>query len=248
MSGRAPKGVVIGVGAAGGLGGALARKFAAEGRHVLVAGRTLEKVSRVAARIEEDGGSATAVQTDATSAEDVGVLFDLALRDDDLGAPADLVAFNVGNNMPRSRLEVTPEVFEKFWRTNCLAGFLVAREAAARFAPLGRGTVIFTGATGSLRGAAGYAHFASSKAGLRMIAQSMAREFGRKGIHVAHVIIDGAIDGERLQTRFPEFLEMKGPGGALKIEAIAETYWHIHQQHPSAWTHEVDLRPFKESF
>ncbi|MFM8941083.1 MAG: SDR family NAD(P)-dependent oxidoreductase [Phenylobacterium sp.] len=139
MSGRAPKAVVIGVGAAGGLGGALARKFAAEGRHVLVAGRTLEKVSRVAARIEEDGGSATAVQTDATSAEDVGVLFDLALRDDDLGAPADLVAFSVGNNMPRSRLEVTPEVFEKFWRTNCLAGFLVAREAAARFAPLGRG-------------------------------------------------------------------------------------------------------------
>jgi NAD(P)-dependent dehydrogenase (short-subunit alcohol dehydrogenase family) len=145
-------------------------------------------------------------------------------------------------------LEIGSDTFEAFWRMNCFGGFLVGREAAKRMSPLGRGTILFTGATGSLRGSAGFAHFAASKAGLRMVAQSMAREFGPQGLHIAHIIIDGGIDGERLRTRFAEFMASKGADGVLNINAIAEAYWQIHLQHPSAWTHELDLRPFKEAF
>lgn len=131
---------------------------------------------------------------------------------------------------------------------NTLGGFLVGREAARRFVPLGRGSILFTGATGSLRGMPGYAHFAASKAGLRMISQSMAREFGPQGIHVAHVIADGAIDGERVRTRFPGIADELGEDGMLGTDAIAETYWQLHIQHRSAWTQELDVRPFKEKF
>jgi NAD(P)-dependent dehydrogenase (short-subunit alcohol dehydrogenase family) len=122
------------------------------------------------------------------------------------------------------------------------------REAARRLVPLGRGTLIFTGASASLRGKPGYAQFAASKAGLRAIAQSMAREYGPLGIHVAHVIVDGAIDGQLIRDRFPQAIERLGEDGLLGIEAIADAYWHLHRQHRSAWTHEIDLRPFKESF
>jgi NAD(P)-dependent dehydrogenase (short-subunit alcohol dehydrogenase family) len=240
--------VVIGVGPVDGLGAGIARKFAAEGHHVLVAGRTIEKIQRVAEVIRGAGGLVTAVQTDSSVEADVTRLFDLAMQDNAEGTPADLVAFNAGNNQPTPLLELSPQTFESFWRMNCLGGFVVAREAAKRFAPLGRGTVIFTGASGSLRGMPGYAHFAASKAGLRMVAQSFAREFGPKGVHVAHVIIDGGIDGERLRTRFPEFYQRNGKDGVLAIDEIAQTYWQLYQQGASAWTHELDLRPFKESF
>ena len=130
----------------------------------------------------------------------------------------------------------------------CFAGFLVGREAARRLVPLGRGTVIFTGASASLRGKSGYAHFAAAKAGLRMIAQSMAREYGPQGLHIAHVVIDGGINGHRLRSRVPEVIRQRGEDGLLSIDAIAETYWQIHCQPPSAWTHETDLRPLKEPF
>jgi len=245
---KSPKAVVIGVGPVDGLGGGLARKFAAKGRHVLVAGRTPEKIERVAQVIQHEGGRATAVRVDATVEADVARLFDCALQEDADSGPADLIVFNAGNNQPIPFLELTTETFEAFWRMNCLGGFIVAREAARRLAPLGRGTVLFTGASGSLRGAVGFAHFSSSKAGLRMLAQSLAREFGPKGLHVAHVIIDGGIDGERLRTRFSHFYEDKGDDGVLALDAIAETYWQLHLQHPSAWTQELDLRPFKEPF
>ena len=138
--------------------------------------------------------------------------------------------------------------FEDFWRSNTLGGFLVGREAARRFVPLGRGSVFFTGATGSLRGMPGFAHFAASKAGLRMISQSMAREFGPLGLHVAHVIVDGAISGERVLSLFPGISARLGENGMLETAAIAETYWQLHLQHPSAWTQELDVRPFKEHF
>jgi NAD(P)-dependent dehydrogenase (short-subunit alcohol dehydrogenase family) len=115
-------------------------------------------------------------------------------------------------------------------------------------APLGRGSILFSGATGALRGMPNFAHFASSKAGLRMLAQSMAREFGPLGLHVAHVVIDGGIDGERVHTRFTEHVKQKGPDGLLDIDAIADAFWSLHRQHRSAWTHELDLRPFKEAF
>ncbi len=152
------------------------------------------------------------------------------------------------HNRPVPFREVTAELFEAFWRVGCFSGFLVGREAARRMVPLGRGTVIFTGASGSLRGKAQYAQFAAAKAGLRMVAQSMAREFDPQGLHVAHVVVDGGIDGARLKTAIPEIVAARGQDGLLGVDAIAEMYWQIHRQPPSAWTQELDLRPFKEAW
>jgi NAD(P)-dependent dehydrogenase (short-subunit alcohol dehydrogenase family) len=240
--------VVVGVGAERGLGAALSRRFAAEGYHVLVAGRTPEKIAQVAKTIREKGGSAEPVTVDTTREDDVVRLFDRAMAPADGRDPADLVVFNAGNNQRIDFRELSAEQFEQFWRIGCFGGFLVGREAARRLAPLGRGTIIFTGASASLRGKPGFAHFAAAKAGLRMIAQSMAREYGPLGIHVAHVVIDGGIKGDRLLSRAPALIEKRGEDGLLGIEAVADTYWNIHRQQRSAWTHEVDLRPFKESF
>ncbi len=242
------KAVVVGVGAEDGLGAALCRCYATNGRHVLVAGRSLEKVEKVASSIRRGGGRATAYAVDATQEEDVVRLFDAAMTSDEDGAPADLVTFNVGRNQKIDFRQTDASVFEDFWRMNTLGGFLVGREAARRFAPLARGSVFFTGASGSLRGMPGFAHFAASKAGLRMISQSMAREFGPQGIHVAHVVVDGAIEGERVRSLFPGIVEQLGENGVLNTDAIAETYWQLHLQHPSAWTQELDVRPFKEKF
>jgi len=241
------KAVVVGVGAEDGLGAAISRCYAANGRHVLIAGRTLAKVEKVASAIRRDGGRATAHAVDTTQEEDVVRLFDAAMTNDE-GGPADLVTYNVGQNQKIDFRQMEVSAFESFWRVNTLGGFLVGREAARRFVPLGRGSVFFTGATGSLRGMPGFAHFGASKAGLRMISQSMAREFGPLGIHVAHVIVDGAIEGDRVRSLFPGIFEQLGENGALNTKAIAETYWQLHLQHPSAWTHELDVRPFKEKF
>jgi NAD(P)-dependent dehydrogenase (short-subunit alcohol dehydrogenase family) len=240
--------VVVGVGAERGLGAALCRRFAAEGYHVLVAGRTPEKITQVAKTICATGGSAEAITVDTTREDDVIRLFDGAMSPHNGRAAADVVIFNAGNNRRIDFKELSAEQFEEFWRIGCFAGFLVGREAARRLAPLGRGTIIFTGASGSLRGKPGFAHFASAKAGLRMIAQSMAREYGPLGIHVAHVVIDGGINGDRLLSRVPTLATERGEDGLLGIDAIADTYWSIHRQQRSAWTQEVDLRPFKESF
>ena len=244
----APTAVVIGVGAERGLGAALCRRFAAEGYHVLVAGRTPEKIAQVARTIVAADGRAEPVAADATREEDVARLFDRAMTAGDGRAPADLVVFNAGNNRRVDFRELSPQLFEEFWRVGCFGGFLVGREAARRLAPLGRGTVIFTGASASLRGKPGFAHFAAAKAGLRMIAQSMAREFGPQGLHVAHVVIDGGIDGDRLRRSGAALIAERGEDGLLGIEAIAEAYWQVHRQPRSAWTHELDLRPFKENF
>jgi len=243
-----PSAIVIGVGAQRGLGAALCRRFAAEGYHVLVAGRTPEKIEQVVRSIIETGGSAEAVPTDTTREADVVRLFDRAVSPPAGREPADLVVFNAGNNRRIDFREISAELFEEFWRVGCFGGFLVGREAARRLVPLGRGTVIFTGASASLRGKPGFAQFAAAKTGLRMIAQSMAREYGPHGIHVAHVVIDGGIDGERLRSRRPESIKQRGEDGLLNIDAIAEAYWQIHRQRPSAWTQEIDLRPFKEAF
>jgi NAD(P)-dependent dehydrogenase (short-subunit alcohol dehydrogenase family) len=240
--------IVIGVGAEQGLGAALCRRFAAQGYHVFVAGRTSGKIDQVAHTIARAGGSAEAIVTDTTSEDDVIRLFERAMAPLDSLKPVDLVAYNAGNNQRIDFREVTPKQFEDFWRVGCFGGFLVGREAARRLVPLGRGTVLFTGASASLRGKPGYAQFAAAKAGLRMIAQSMAREYGPQGIHVAHVIIDGGIDGERLRAFRPQMVKERGEDGMLNIDAIAEVYWQIHRQPRSAWTHEIDLRPFKEPF
>ena len=242
------KAVVLGVGAEQGLGAAAARRFAGEGYHVLVAGRTAGKIGKVVDGIRKAGGSATAVTVDGTQEAEVVALWDRAMADDADGTPADLVVFNMGNNAAVDIREMTAQHFEDSWRVGCFAGFLFAREAARRLAPLGRGTVIFTGASGSLRGRPRFAAFNATKGGLRLMVQSMAREFGPQGLHVAHVIIDGGIEGERLLSRMPDRKDKAGPDGLLGIEAIVENYWHIHRQPRSAWTHELDLRPYKETF
>ncbi|HXZ49789.1 MAG TPA: SDR family NAD(P)-dependent oxidoreductase [Usitatibacter sp.] len=240
--------LVVGVGAEQGLGAALCRRFASEGCHVLAAGRTAARIEQMAAAIRASGGSAEAVQADATSEAGVVRLFDRAMAPGAGRDPCDLVVFNAGINARIDFRELPAATFEDFWRVGCFGGFLVGREAARRLVPLGRGTVIFTGASASLRGRPGFAQFAAAKAGLRMIAQSMAREYGPAGIHVAHVVIDGGIDGERLRSRFPKIVEERGAEGLLDADAIAEAYWRLHVQPRRAWTHEIDLRPFKEPF
>ncbi len=242
------KAVVVGVGAEAGLGAALCRKFAAEGRHVLVAGRTPEKIERVVASIAGAGGAATAVPVDTTSEADVVALFDRASAEDADGGPADLVVYNAGNNARGNLTEMPAQFFEDVWRVVCLGGFLVGREAARRLVPQGRGTVLFTGATASVRSRPPFTAFASAKAALRAVAESMAREFGPQGIHVAHVIIDGGINGEKLRTAAPQMAEQRGDDGLLNPDAIAEVYWQLHRQHPTTWSFELDLRPSKEPF
>jgi NAD(P)-dependent dehydrogenase (short-subunit alcohol dehydrogenase family) len=243
-----PVAIVVGVGAELGLGAALCRRFAEGGHHVLVAGRSADKIEQVMRTIASKGGSAEAVLTDTTREQDVIRLFDLAMTSRAGLDALDLVAYNAGNNRKLDLRDLSADMFEEFWRIGCFGGFLVGREASRRLVPLGRGTILFTGASGSLRGKPGFAHFSAAKAGLRMLSQSMAREFGPQGIHVAHVVIDGGINGDRLRRNRPDVIMERGEDGLLGVDAIAETYWQIHRQARSAWTQEIDLRPFKESF
>jgi NAD(P)-dependent dehydrogenase (short-subunit alcohol dehydrogenase family) len=245
---KKPKAVVLGVGALRGIGGAASRRFAKEDYHVLVAGRTPQKIEAVVDAIRKDGGAATAFTVDGTKEDQVIRLFDAAMADDNDSGPADLFVFNMGNNAAVDFREMTAQHFEDSWRVGCFAGFLFGREAMRRLAPIGRGTVIFTGASGSLRGRPKFAAFNATKGGLRLLVQSMAREFGPQGIHVAHVIIDGGIEGDRLLSRTPDRAEKVGPDGLLKVDPIVDNYWHLHTQQRSAWTHELDLRPYKETF
>lgn len=240
--------IVIGVGAELGLGAALCRNFAANDYHVFVAGRSQDKLDVVTQTIAATEASAQSFAMDGTSEADIVRLFDTAMATSDTIDAPSLIVYNVGNNRHIPFRDLTAEQLEDFLRSGPVGGFLVGREAARRLTPLGRGTVIFTGASASMRGKPGFAHFSAAKAGLRMIAQSMAREFGPLGLHVAHVVIDGGIDGERMRSSRPQAVSERGENGLLNVDAIAEAYWQIHQQHPSAWTHELDLRPFKEPF
>ena len=243
-----PTALVVGVGAEQGVGAAVCRRFAAEGYHVLAAGRTRAKLDAVATTVLAAGGSIRPCVADATQEAAVIELFDLAMSPGEGFEPASVVVFNAGDNRMIDFREVDAALFEAFWRVGCFAGFLVGREAARRLVPLGRGTVIFTGASGSLRGKPGFAQFAAAKAGLRMIAQSMAREYGPMGLHVAHAIIDGGVAGTRLLTAAPRLAEIRGEDGLLDVDAIAEAYWQIHRQPRSTWSQEIELRPFKEPF
>ncbi|WP_199175929.1 SDR family NAD(P)-dependent oxidoreductase [Telmatospirillum siberiense] len=234
--------VVVGVGESRGLGAALARRFAGEGLRVIVAGRTSARIEEVARGIRDEGGRAEARTVDATSESDVVGLFEA------VGGDLELVAYNVGNNAMEPLLTLPAEVFERLWRQNALGGFLVGREAVRHMLPRGRGSVLFTGATASLRARPPFVAFASAKAALRAVAQGLAREFGPQGIHVAHVVIDGVIHGDYAEARFPDFVRAKGEDGLLEPDAIADSYWALHRQPNSAWTQELDLRPFKEPF
>lgn len=236
--------VVLGVGAAQGLGATVARRFAREGYVAVVAGRTGNNLDTVVRQIQEQGGTAHAVVTDAASEEQVTALL---ARAEQIG-PVAAAIYNAGGNNPNSSLKTSGTFFEEQWRVGTYGGFIFAREAVKAMLPRERGTLLFTGASASLRGRPNFVAFAAAKAGLRAVSQSFAREFGPKGIHVAHVVIDGAIDGHRVNTLVPQLAQMKGEDGLLDLEAIAESYWQLHLQHRSAWSQEIDLRPFKEPF
>jgi NAD(P)-dependent dehydrogenase (short-subunit alcohol dehydrogenase family) len=235
---------VVGVGAWAGLGAALGRRFARENLTVALTGRNVERVRAVAAEISQTGGRAHALPGDVSSAAD---LERLTAEVQALGSLR-IAVFNAGNSVRGTPLEITPEQFESTWRGSTYAGFLFTRATLPLLMTAGTGTLLFTGATGSIRGRGPFVAFAAAKAGLRSLAQSAAREYGPRGIHVAHIVIDGGIDGERLRTAAPQRATDAGVDGLLDPDAIAETYWQLHQQHRSAWTHEVDLRPYKESF
>lgn len=235
---------VVGVGASAGLGAAVARRFAQAGHVVALTGRNAERLRAVTAEIVDAGGRAHALAGDVSSAEDVGRL---ATEVKALGA-LHVAVFNAGNAVRGTPLELTPEQFESTWRGGTYAGFLFARATVPALLASGGGTLLFTGATASLRGRGPFVAFAAAKAGLRSVAQSLAREYGPQGIHVAHIVIDGGINGEKLRTAAPQRALEAGAHGLLAPDAIAETYWQLHLQHRSAWTHELDLRPYKEAF
>src|SRR5882757_546805 len=229
---------IAGVGASAGLGAAVARRFAAAGLIVALTGRNTERLRAVTAEIVGAGGQAYALPGDVSSADDVRRLIAAVAA---LG-PLRVAVFNAGNAVRGTPLELSPEQFESTWRGSTYAGFLFAREVLPGLIAAGGGSLLFTGATASLRGRGPFVAFASAKAGLRSIAQSAAREYGPQGVHVAHVVIDGGIDGERLRTNAPHRIAEAGAEGLLHPDAIAETYWQLHRQHRSAWTHELDLR------
>ncbi len=237
--------VVLGVGPQQGLGAALARRFAAEGLHVFIAGRTMDKLNEVAASIQQAHGKVTVVVADATKEEDVINLFNVITSESGV---LSIAACTVDSNIRAPLREMDQQTFTALWKQNCLAGFLFGREAIKVMEKQQQGTLFFTGATASLRAKPPFTGFAAAKAGLRALAQGMAREFSPSGIHVVHVIIDGVIDGDRARRQFPEYVAAKGTLGLLQLDAIADTYWALHCQHPSAWTHELDLRPFQEPF
>ncbi|MEI9992089.1 MAG: SDR family NAD(P)-dependent oxidoreductase [Rhizomicrobium sp.] len=239
-----PSILVVGVGASHGLGAAIARRFAAGGFSVAIAGRNREKLAQTEKELEESGTKVAAIVGDAAKAGDAARFVAAA---EQLG-PLRVVVHNAGSNNPAPFLNVAPEQFEQHWREHALGGFHVAQAAIPVFLEQGGGTLIFTGASGSLRGKANFAPFAAAKAALRATAQSIAREYGPKNIHVGHVVIDGGIEGDRLLSRVPQLKDQRGPDGLLKIDAIAEAYWTLHHQHRSAWTLELDLRPWAEPF
>ncbi len=242
MSG-APVALVVGAGDA--TGGAIARRFAREGLTAVVVRRTAAALEPLVAAIEADGGRAVAMATDARDEDAMVELF--ARVEADVG-PIGVAVFNVGANVPSPIRDETARKYRKIWELAALGGFLTGREAARVMVPRGAGTILFTGATASLRGGAGFAAFAGAKAALRALAQSMARELGPLGIHVAHVVVDGAIDTDFIRTQFPDRYAAKAQDGILSPDHIADAYWFLHNQPRDAWTHELDLRPWTEKF
>jgi NAD(P)-dependent dehydrogenase (short-subunit alcohol dehydrogenase family) len=237
--------VALVIGAGDATGGAIARRFAREGYAAAITrrARNLDALDSLAESIRADRGIAHPFGVDARDEVETVALFERIERE--IG-PLEVVVFNVGGNVRFEVTETTARVYRKVWEMAAFAGFLAGREAARYMLPRGRGTILFTGATASLRGGAGFSAFAGAKHALRALAQSLARELGPKGIHVAHVVIDGAIDTRWIKERFPERYALKARHGILNPDQIAETYWMLHQQPRSAWTHELDLRPWIE--
>jgi NAD(P)-dependent dehydrogenase (short-subunit alcohol dehydrogenase family) len=239
-----PRAVLV-VGAGDATGGAIARRFAREGYVACVTRRQADKLAPLVERIRAEGGVAHGFASDARKEDEVAALVQ---RIEAEIAPIEVVVFNIGANVRFGITETSERVYRKVWEMAALAGFLVGREATRVMRPRSRGTIVFTGATASLRGGAGFCAFAGAKHALRALAQSMARELGPEGIHVAHVVIDGAIDTAFIAENFPARYALKDRDGLLDPDAIAESYWQLHRQPRNAWTHELDLRPWMESF
>ena len=239
--------VCLVVGAGEGVGGAIARAFATDGFVVCVTrrARNLSQLDGLVADIRDKGGEAHAFGVDARSEDETMALFERIERD--IG-PIEVLVFNIGANVRFGIRETTTRVFTKVWAMACLSGFLAGREAAKRMVPRGRGTILFTGATASVRGGIGFSAFSAAKSGLRAVAQSMARELGPEGIHVAHVIVDGAIDGVFSRENIPDVEARLARDEILKPDDIARNFVWLHHQPKSAWTHEIDLRPWKETW
>ncbi len=235
-------GCVLVVGVGSGLGASLCRRFAGAGHVVAMAARDAGKLATIARGITAAGGTARAYAVDGTDAPAVVQLMDEV--EDELG-PIGVAIYNASPRVVKSILDMESAEFEGAWRVSCLGAMIVGREAARRMVPRGQGSILFTGATASLRGGNGFAAFAAGKFGLRALAQSMARELGPLGIHVAHFVIDGGIDNERTRQRAPERV---ADDGLLSPDAIAEAYYRTNAQQRSAWSHEVDLRPWREKF
>lgn len=233
--------IVSGVGPLEGLGAQLCVRFARLGLHVLVAGRTQVKLDAVVDAIVGAGGSAQAVIADATSEADTERLFELA------GSDLTVAIYNTGNNTPGRIADMSAEYFENSWRVCCFGGFLFGRAAINAFAGNG-GTLIFTGASASLRGRENFGAFNSSKGALRNLAQAMAKEYGHDGVHVGHVVVDGPIGGEKIKKGLPEYAAKLGDEGMINIDGIVDGYVYLYQQPRQAWSFELDVRTSLEKW
>ena len=233
--------VVLGVGPKNGLGAALCRRMSEEGLHVLVSGRTESSLLAVVEEVQSLGGDASLCVADATSEQDIERLFEEARS---LGAIS-VAIYNAGNNFPGTIVDMDADYFESTWRVCCFGGFLFGREAVRSMQASG-GTLIFTGASASLRGRANFGAFNSAKGALRNLAQAMAKEYAEHGIHVGHVVIDGPINGDKITEGFPAYAERLGEGGMINLEQIAESFAYLYRQPPTAWTFELDLRTSQE--
>jgi len=240
-----PPRVALVIGAGDATGGAIAKRFAAGGYTACVTRREADKLVPLVESITRCGGQARGFGSDARKEEEVVALVEQIERD--IG-PIEVLVFNIGANVPCSILDETARKYFKIWEMACFGGFLNGREVAKRMVTRGRGTILFTGATAGLRGSANFAAFAGAKHALRALAQSMARELGPRGIHVGHVVVDGAIDTEFIRSTFPERYALKEQDGILNPEHIAENYWNLHTQPRDAWTFELDLRPYMEKW
>ena len=232
--------IVIGVGPDQGLGAQLCKRFAAEGLNVLVAGRTKSALDAVVADIAAAGGRAASFVADATKEADIVALFDQA------GSDLELAIYNAGNNTPGKIIDMEADYFEQSWRVVCFGGFLFGREAVRRMVPKAVGTLLFTGASASLRGRTGYGAFNSSKAGLRTLAQAMAKEYASDGIHVGHVVVDGAFGGEKIRKRFPNLADREDR--LISIEGIVDGFVFLYRQPRRAWSFELDVRTSHENW